>query len=80
MTLRSHVAVAAVQARGYNSSSTSTPSLGTSMCRGCSPKKKDKKQRRGHPFVERNTWESTNLQLDESGVGMRRDGKTSLPV
>jgi len=37
MRLRSDVAVAAVQAGGYNSDS--TPSLGTSICRRCGPKK-----------------------------------------
>ena len=40
--LRSRVAVAVAQASGY--SSHSTPSLGTSIWRGCSPEKKTKKK------------------------------------
>ena len=40
MRLRSHVAVAVVQAGRY--SSKSTPSLGTSICCGFSPKKQNK--------------------------------------
>ena len=42
--LRSGVAVAVVQA-GSCSSSNLTPSLGTSICCGCSPKKKKKTQK-----------------------------------
>ena len=46
--LRSHIAVAAVQAGSRGSDS--TPSLGTSKGRGCGPKnkKKKKKERRSH--------------------------------
>ena len=40
MQLRSHVAVAVLQASGY--SSDWTPSLGTSICRWCGPKKTKK--------------------------------------
>ena len=40
--LRSHAAVAVVKAGSC--SSDSTPNLGTSMCCGCSPKKKQNKQ------------------------------------
>ena len=41
--LRSHIAVAVVLAGSC--SSDSTPSLGTSTCPGCSPKKKKKKKK-----------------------------------
>ena len=41
--LGSSVAVALAQAGGY--SSDSNPSLGTSVCQGCSPKKKKKKKK-----------------------------------
>ena len=44
MLLRSHVAVAVMQAVSY--SSDSSPSLGPSICRGCSPKKTKRKERR----------------------------------
>ena len=40
MWLRFYVAVSVAQVNGY--SSDSTPSLGTSICRGCRPKKKKK--------------------------------------
>ena len=40
--LRSGIAVAVVQARSY--SSDSAPSLGTSICLGCGPKKKKEKK------------------------------------
>ena len=44
MQLRSHVAVAVVQASGYRNS---TPSLETSIYHGCGPKKtKDKKKKK----------------------------------
>ena len=43
MWLGSGVAVAVVWAGSY--SSDSTPSLGTSICRGCSPKKTKKKKK-----------------------------------
>ena len=47
MQLGSRVAVAVVQASGY--SSDSTPSLGTSMCPGCGPKKTiDQKKKEIH--------------------------------
>ena len=57
MRLGSGVAVALAWAGGYSSGW--TPSLGTSMCRGCSPKK-DRRQKkkvrqillRSHLFVE----------------------------
>ena len=42
MQLGSHVAVAVVKASSC--SSDSTPSLGTSMCYGCGPKKQKKKK------------------------------------
>ena len=42
--LRSAVAVAVVQARSFGSNS--TPSLGTSICRGYSPKKTPKKKKK----------------------------------
>ena len=41
MQLRSGVAAAVAWASGYKSDS--TPSLGTSICHGCSPKKRRKK-------------------------------------
>ena len=44
MWLGSSISVAVVWARGY--SSTSTPSLGTSMCHGCSLKKTKKKKKK----------------------------------
>ena len=44
MWLGSGVAVAVVWAGSY--SSDSTPSLGTSICRGCSPKKTKKKKKK----------------------------------
>ena len=40
---RSGIAVAVAQASGY--SSDLTPSLGTSVCRGCSPKEQEKKKK-----------------------------------
>ena len=46
MWLGSCVVVAVVQASSY--SSDSTPSLGTSICLGCSPKKKKKKKNPSH--------------------------------
>ena len=43
--LRSHIAVALVQASGYRFDA--TPSLGTFICSGCSPKNsKDKKKKK----------------------------------
>ena len=44
MRLRFGVAVAVVQASSYRSDV--TPSLGTSICRGCSPLKKQKQQKK----------------------------------
>ena len=44
MQLRSAVAVAVVQAGSFGSNS--TPSLGTSICRGYSPKKTPKKKKK----------------------------------
>ena len=44
MRLRSHIAVALTQASSY--SSNSTPSLGTSICCKCSPKKIKKKKKK----------------------------------
>ena len=44
MQLRSGVAVAVVQAHSY--SSNMTPSLGTSICSRCGPKKKTKKNKK----------------------------------
>ena len=51
MQLRSGVSVAVVQASSYNSDL--TPSLGVSICRGCSPKKQKKKERRKERKKER---------------------------
>ena len=42
MRLASHIAVVVAVAGSY--SSNSTPSLGTSICRGCGPKKTKKKR------------------------------------
>ena len=44
MWLRSLVAVAVAEASGY--SSDSTPSLGTSICSGCGPRKTKKKKKK----------------------------------
>ena len=48
MQLRSGIAVTVVQAS--RCSSNSTPSLGTSICHGCSPKKQKKKVSKPRPF------------------------------
>ena len=54
--LRSHIAVAVVQASSY--SSDSTPSLGTSICLGCGPKKQSinqstvKKKKKTHLHLD----------------------------
>ena len=45
MWRRSGVAVAVVKADSYSYSSDSIPSLGTSICHGCSPKKQKKSKK-----------------------------------
>ena len=60
MRLRSDVAVALVQAGGYNSDS--TPSLGTSICRRCGPKK-TKTTTKNHCGCEIGTWDPFPLCL-----------------
>ena len=52
--LRSHIAVAVVQASSY--SSDYTPSLGTSICRRCSPKKTKENEEKKRKDVGRSFW------------------------
>ena len=49
--LRSDIAVAEAQASSY--SSDSTPSLGTSICRGCGPRKRPKDEEKKKPFKKK---------------------------
>ena len=59
--LRSRIAVAVVQAGGYNSDS--TPTLGTSICCGCGPKKT-------HTHTKKNqvvTWKKGNNTRQRTG-------------
>ena len=60
MQLRCCVAVAVVLAGSC--SSDSTPSLGTSICHGCGPKKRKKRTLSGWP-VARSAWDETGCKI-----------------
>ena len=64
--LGSHIAVAVAQACGY--SSDQTPSLGTSICHGCSPRKDKKKKKKKGTAIE-------TIQMRECG----QDGRVGGP-
>ena len=55
MWLRSHIAVAVVQASGY--SPDSTPSLGTSIRHKCGPKKTKKKKKKKKKKATMKIWD-----------------------
>ena len=61
MWFRSGVAVAVAVAKASGYSSNLTPSLGTSICRGCSPRKGKKKKKKKQNSIKL-MWEFPTLK------------------
>ena len=72
MRFRSEVAVAVMKARGYSSSL--TPSLGTSICLQCGPKK-TKKKKKSRSWNKRPEARTGYGSLLETGVQIRKWGR-----
>ena len=64
MQLKSCVAAATAVAKASGYSSDLTPSLGTSICQGCGPKKQKKKKKK-------RIKEGTSNQTDQADVGRK---------
>ena len=77
MQLRSDFAMAVVWAGSY--SSDSTPSLGTSICHGCSPKKTRGRRKKERKESKKASKKEKERNQSQSSWERERKGKDGLP-